>query len=192
MKTNLLLTKLSFLSIFILLFTFSACKKDNESPSETSTNPSNPSTVNWDVEAKLIYKDGNVVHFRCNLDSIDSYFYPKVSHGDTSSYFFIPGLLGHKNLLIEGNITGPGNYTYAEWPENGDDGVLINLMGTNSSTGESEYYGNYDSYSGAATFNVVSFENNNLKGTFSGKIFQGPESDVIIIENGRVDADLIE
>ncbi|PWH84791.1 hypothetical protein [Brumimicrobium oceani] len=189
MKTSLLLAKMFFLSIFLLLFTFSACKKDNESLSETS---GNPSSAKWDVEADLVYDDGSIVHFRSNLDSIDSYFHPKVSHGDSSSYFFIPAVFGARNLLIEGNITGTGNYTFAEWPENGDDGVLINLIGTNSNTGESEYYGNYDSYSGAATFKVVSFENNNLKGTFSGKIFQGPESDVIIIKNGRVDADLIE
>ncbi|RYM35821.1 hypothetical protein ERX46_02165 [Brumimicrobium glaciale] len=186
MKANSFLSKITILSIFVLMFTVSACKKETSNP-----NPTPPSTSNWDMEANLIYEDGSVVDFKCNFDTSNPFVYPQVSHEDSASYFFLPGNYGQINLIIQGNINGPGNYSYTDWPEDGDIGVNINVMGVGSS-GESEFYANYESYSGAATFKVISFANNHIKGTFSGKLFQDAGSKVIIIENGRVETDLVE
>lgn len=191
MKTNSFLTNISFLAIFIMLFTFSACKKESKTPTSTP-DPTGPSNSNWDMEADLIYEDGSVIYFKCNFDHTNPFFYPEVSHEDSSSYFFLPGNYGQNNLIIQGNIDGPGNYSYTDWPEDGDIGVIISIMGMDGSTGESEFYGNYEGYSGTATFTVTSFANNHIKGTFSGKLFQDDGNKVIIIQNGRVETDLIE
>ena len=172
------------------MFTVSACKKETSSSSPNST--SGGATIsNWDMEATLIYDNGDVVDFKCNFDTSNSFVYPQVSHEDSNSYFFLPGNYGQNNLIIQGNINGPGNYSYTDWPEDGDIGVNINVMGVGNS-GESEFYANYESYSGAATFKVISFTNNHIKGTFSGKLFQDAGNKVITIENGKVDTDLVE
>ena len=189
MKTNLFLSKAFILSIFVLLISASACKKDKESPVE---NPKGATTSNWDMEADLIYEDGSVIDFKCNFDPNAPFFYPEVSHDDSSSYFFLPGNYGQNNLVIQGNVTGAGNYSFTDWPEDGDIGVNINLYGLDNSTNDFESYMNYESYSGAATFNVISFANNHIKATFSGKLFQDAGNKVIIIENGRVETDLAE
>lgn len=144
------------------------------------------------MEADLIYENGSVIYFKCNFDHSNPFFYPEVSHEDSSSYFFLPGNFNQNKLIIQGNIIGPGNYSYTDWPEDGDIGVNISVMGMDGSTGESGFYSNYEGYSGTATFKVISFANNHIKGTFSGKLFQDAGNKVITIENGRVETVLTE
>lgn len=65
-------------------------------------------------------------------------------------------------------------------------------MGLDNSTGEFDSYEYYKGDSGSATFTVISFTNNHIKGNFSEKQIQDDGNKMVIIQNGNLDTDLNE
>lgn len=178
------------LFIISLFYVLAACQKESETPTNANNTPTG--SGNWDMEATLTMDNGEVIDFHCNFDLSAPYSHPFVESepGDGYSYFFIPGAIQQKNLVIYGSITGPGDYNFNDFPEDGEIGVNIDLAGLLDSPSEYGHYMNYDDGAEPATFHVISFSNNHIKATFSGKLYQEDGNKVVTITNGKLNTDL--
>lgn len=184
-----------FLFIVSLFFFLAACQKESESsnsPTNSNNTPTGGGNSDWDMEATLTMDNGDVIDFHCNFDLSAPYFHPFVESepGDSFSYIYIPGSFLQNNLIIYGSITGPGDYHFTDFPEDGEFGGNIDLKSLDENTSSLDHYMNYDVGAEPATLHVTSFSNNHITATFSGLLYQEGGNKVVTITNGTLDTDL--
>lgn len=94
------------------------------------------------------------------------------------------------NLAIVANITGPGDYNFKDFLEDGEIGTNIDVAERIGPDPNFTHYMNYNVGPNPATLHVISLTDNPIKATFSGQLYPEEGNEVVTITNGFLDTEL--